>query len=90
MSVLFPDNSEAVKKSCFHHLVTVCREAEEDLGRTSRFIILSMMTWKLVPVESQLRVHPTVQSNLFARIFENPFIISAAVPLFGCLHHCSS
>lgn len=49
--------------------------------------MLSMITWKLVPEESQLRVHPTIGSNLFARIPANPLMISAAVPLSGCLRH---
>jgi hypothetical protein len=85
-SVLFPVNAEAAKNSCAHHLVISRRRVDELLRRTSRFIILSMMTWKFVPDESQLRVHPTVRSNLFARICANPLMISAAVPLSGCLH----
>lgn len=82
MNVLFPVNPEAAKNNCSYRLVTFRREAGEILGRTSRFIMLSMMTWKLVPEESQLRVHPTVGSNLFARISANPLMISAAASLF--------
>ena len=58
-----------------------------DWNRTSRFIMLSMITSKIGSGESQLRVHPTIGLKRAARSLAKALTASIAVVFSGFLTH---